>query len=102
VDEPSESSKYTTEEDDILDNSSSRNESDDSKSGNNEGSKTFENYTSSNYEPFQDPLETATEALIKYMKLILIEIRGDDFKDFSDLNYLTRKQLRLKDQFIAS
>ncbi len=43
--------------------------------------------------------ETATEALIKFMKLVLIEIEDDNFRDFSDLIYLAKKTLRLKDQF---
>jgi len=33
------------------------------------------------------------------MKLVLIEIGGNNFRDFSDLIYLTKKTLRLKDQF---
>ncbi len=43
--------------------------------------------------------ETATEALIKFMKLVLIEIKGDNFRDFLDLIYLAKKTLELKDQF---
>src|SRR6266540_1894956 len=43
--------------------------------------------------------ETATEALIKFMKLVLIEIEGDNFRDFPDSIYLTKKTLGLKDQF---
>src|SRR5215216_3700240 len=43
--------------------------------------------------------ETAAEALIKFMKLVLTEISGDDFRDFSDSMYLKRKKLELKDQF---
>ncbi|CAI2198009.1 9969_t:CDS:1, partial [Funneliformis geosporum] len=42
---------------------------------------------------------TATEALIKFMKLVLTEISRDDFRDFSDLMYLTRKEFGLKDHF---
>ena len=43
--------------------------------------------------------ETAIESLIKFMKLVLIEIGGDDFKNFPNSIYLTRKALGLKDQF---
>ena len=43
--------------------------------------------------------ETATKALIKFMKLVLIKIEGDNFRDFSDSIYLAKKTLRLKDQF---
>jgi len=43
--------------------------------------------------------ETATEALIKFMKLVLIEIEGDNFRDFLDSIYLAKKTLGLKDQF---
>ena len=37
--------------------------------------------------------ESATEALIKFMKLVLTEIRGNEFKKFSNLIYLTKKFL---------
>src|SRR6266498_2221941 len=43
--------------------------------------------------------EIATEALIKFMKLVLIEIGGDNFRDFPDSIYLAKKTLGLKDQF---
>ena len=43
--------------------------------------------------------ETATETLIKFMKLVLIKIGGDNFRDFSDSIYLAKKTLGLKDQF---
>ena len=43
--------------------------------------------------------ETATKALIKFMKLVLIKIGGDNFRDFSDSIYLAKKTLGLKDQF---
>src|SRR6266498_4479181 len=43
--------------------------------------------------------KTATEALIKFMKLVLIKIRDDNFRDFLDSIYLAKKTLRLKDQF---
>ncbi|GET52409.1 hypothetical protein GLOIN_2v1792112 [Rhizophagus irregularis DAOM 181602=DAOM 197198] len=98
--EDSSSSKYTTEED-------------------------IYNYSPPSYEPFQNPLysesnynrflwmllwimnfrirfniaETATETLIKFMKLALYEFSSDDFNDFPDSLYLTRKKLGLNDQF---
>src|SRR6266498_4590447 len=43
--------------------------------------------------------ETATEALIKFMKLVLIEIGDVNFRDFPDSIYLAKKTLGLKDQF---
>src|SRR6266498_6118676 len=43
--------------------------------------------------------EIATKALIKFIKLVLIEIGGDNFRDFLDSIYLAKKTLRLKDQF---
>jgi hypothetical protein len=43
--------------------------------------------------------ETATESLIKFMKLVLSEIGGDDFKDFPDSIYLAKQALGLKDRF---
>ena len=44
-------------------------------------------------------METATEILIKFMKLVLIEISSDNFKTFPDSIYLTKKTLGLKDNF---
>ncbi|CAI2197320.1 896_t:CDS:1, partial [Funneliformis geosporum] len=93
--QPSESSEFTTKEDEVI------SESDDSKSDDNSDFETFEDYASPDYEPFQDPpstesidddqflwiliwiisfrtrfniTESATEALIKFMKLVLTEI----------------------------
>jgi hypothetical protein len=43
--------------------------------------------------------ETATESLIKFMKLVLSEIGGDDYSEFPASLYLARKVLGLKDQF---
>jgi hypothetical protein len=43
--------------------------------------------------------ETATESLIKFMKLVLSEIGGDKFNDFPDSLYLAKKELGLKDRF---
>src|ERR1051325_11094879 len=120
--DPSESSEYTTEEDIYSNASQSENEPDD----NGRVSESFEDYSAPDYESFQDSAglestidgrflwillwilnfrtrfnitETATEALIKFMKLVLNEIGGDEFKDFPDSLYLTRKVLGLKDKF---
>ena len=41
--------------------------------------------------------EMTTESLIKFMKLVLNEIGGDDFSTFSDLLYMARNKLGLKD-----
>src|SRR6266540_5036498 len=98
--ESSESFKFT-DEDIYNDISQSRNESDD-----NEDSEIFEDYSPPGYDDEPDPsgsesmiddrflwillwimtfrtrfniTETATEALIKFMKLVLIEIEGDNF-----------------------
>ena len=43
--------------------------------------------------------ETATESLIKFMKLVLTEIGGKVFSEFLNSLYLTKKILRLNDQF---
>ena len=43
--------------------------------------------------------ETATESLIKFMKLVLTEIGGEDFSTFSDSLYTVRNKFGLKDQF---
>src|SRR4051812_30207642 len=43
--------------------------------------------------------ESATEALIKFMKLVLTEIGGDEFRNFPNLIYLTKKALGLNDRF---
>ncbi|GBC26432.1 uncharacterized protein LOC107327733 [Rhizophagus irregularis DAOM 181602=DAOM 197198] len=121
--EDSSSSKYTTEKDIYSNTLSIGSESDnDPISG---ISEIFEDYSPPSYEPFQNPpylesnydrflwmllwimnfrtrfniAETATETLIKFMKLALCEFSSDDFNDFSDSLYLTRKKLRLNDQF---
>ncbi|GBC33357.1 hypothetical protein GLOIN_2v1786478 [Rhizophagus irregularis DAOM 181602=DAOM 197198] len=88
-------------------------------------SEIFEDYSPPSYEPFQNPpysesnydqflwmllwimnfqtkfniAETVTETLIKFMKLALCEFSNNDFNDFSDSLYLTRKKLELNDQF---
>src|SRR5271170_3434018 len=43
--------------------------------------------------------ETATESLIKFMKLVLNEIGGDDFKDFPDSLFSAKQTLGLKERF---
>ncbi len=43
--------------------------------------------------------KTATEVLIKFIKLVLIENSDNDFKTFSDSIYLTKKILGLEDNF---
>jgi hypothetical protein len=43
--------------------------------------------------------ETATESLIKFMKLVLNQIGGEDFSKFLNSLYLARKILGLNDQF---
>src|ERR1043165_9742307 len=43
--------------------------------------------------------ETATESLIKLMKIVLKEIGGDIFDSFPDSLYLARNELGLKDRF---
>ncbi len=44
-------------------------------------------------------MKTATEVLIKFMKLVLIEINDNDFRTFLNLFYLTKKALGLEDNF---
>ena len=41
--------------------------------------------------------KTATESLIKFMKLVLTEIGGDKFNRFPSTLYLAKKLLGLKD-----
>jgi hypothetical protein len=122
-DSSEESSEYTTEEDmhnDSLNSNTSDHE--------NDPYEIFENYSLPEYDEPNQPLppsglngdgdkflwiliwimtfrtkfnisETATEALIKFMKLVLSEIGGNNFNDFPDSLYLTRKWLGLKDQY---
>ena len=92
----------------------------------NESSEMFEDYSCPDFEPFQDPTitettngngflwiliwimsfrmrfnlpETATESLLKFIKLLLKETRCGDFNMFPDTLYLMRKTLDIKDQF---
>ncbi|CAI2196542.1 18569_t:CDS:1, partial [Funneliformis geosporum] len=50
--QPSESSEFTTEEDEVT------SKSDDNKSDDNSNFETFENYASSDYKPFRNPSST--------------------------------------------
>jgi hypothetical protein len=83
----------------------------------------FEDYSTPYYEPHQDDEATidnqfawillwimnfqirfnisgtATESLIKFMKLVLTEIAGDKYKNFPGTFYLAKKSLGLKDRF---
>ncbi|GET61689.1 uncharacterized protein LOC107327733 [Rhizophagus irregularis DAOM 181602=DAOM 197198] len=108
-DKSSESSEYTTEEDANIDD---RNESSDNEPSNDdEYHEIFEDYSCPPFEPFQDSdteqsinnqfnlLETATESLIKFLKLVLTEIGSPDFDTFPDTLYLARKALNLEDWF---
>ena len=47
-------------------------------------------------------LETATESLIKFMKLVLTEIGGDKFNRFPSTLYLAKKSFVSKTDFIVS
>ncbi|GET53938.1 hypothetical protein GLOIN_2v1786147 [Rhizophagus irregularis DAOM 181602=DAOM 197198] len=122
-DKSSESSEYTTEEDANIDD---RNESSDNEPSNDdEYHEIFEDYSCPPFEPFQDSdteqsinnrflwillwimsfrtrfnlPETATESLIKFLKLVLTEIGSPDFDTFPDTLYLARKALNLEDRF---
>src|SRR5215475_704946 len=83
----------------------------------------FEDYSTPNYELYQDGevtiddqfswillwiinfrirfniSGTATESLIKFMKLVLTEIAGDKYKNFPNTFYLAKQSLDLKDRF---
>ena len=86
----------------------------------------FEDYSPPDYEPVQDQIgpdpnanrqflwillwimsfrkrfnipETATEALIQFIKLLLIEIGGSNFEEFPGSLYLARNALGLKEQY---
>ena len=116
--EYSESSEFSTEEDIYIDSLSEKSDDYD------EICEIFEDYSAPDYEPFQpfqpppnpnqflwillwimnfrtrfNVTETATEALIKFMKLVLCEVAGNDFDDFPGSLYLARKKLGLSDQF---
>ena len=86
----------------------------------------FENYSPPDYEPSQDPIgsestrdtpymwillwimsfrkrfnisETATESLIKFMKLLLTEIGSSDYGEFPNSLYTARSIMGLRDRF---
>ncbi len=44
-------------------------------------------------------MKTAIKVLIKFMKLVLTEIDGDNFRTFLDSIYLIKKALGLEDNF---
>ena len=97
--------------------------SDDNESESDIIAEKFEDYSPPNYEPHQDEEATidnqfawillwimnfqirfnisgtATESLIKFMKLVLTEIAGDKYKNFPGTIYLAKKSLGLKDRF---
>lgn len=103
-----------------IESSDSENESDDDDMLFNEK---FEDYSTPNYEPFRDEVltidgqfawillwimnfrirfnipETATESLVKFMKLVLTEIGGDKFRNFPSTLYLAKNLLGIKDRF---
>ena len=114
-----EETEFTTEDD-----RNTRLSSDGSTSG--EDFEIFEDYSCPGFEPFQDPTatrttnddrfswiliwimsfrtrfnlpETATELLLKFMKLVLKEVGGADFDEFPNTLYLIKKALDLKDRF---
>src|SRR3989440_10957479 len=43
--------------------------------------------------------ETATESLVKFMKLVLTEISGNEFTNFPSTLYLAKKSLSFNDRF---
>ncbi|CAB4444917.1 unnamed protein product [Rhizophagus irregularis] len=119
--EPNETDKESNETDEES------NESEINNGDNNdyEYTEIFENYAPPVYEQFQDRIspdtnanrqflwillwimsfrkrfnipETATEALIQFIKLLLIEIGGSNFEEFPGSLYLARNVLGLKDQ----
>ncbi|RHZ78404.1 hypothetical protein Glove_165g32 [Diversispora epigaea] len=45
--------------------------------------------------------ETATESLIKFIKLLLLEIGNSEFDTFSNSIYMTKKELGLRDDFYS-
>ncbi|RHZ90214.1 hypothetical protein Glove_4g11 [Diversispora epigaea] len=92
-----------------------------------EFSNIFEDYSSPNYDP-DEPInpkstndnsylwillwimsfrikfnlpETVTELLIKFIKLLLSEIRNSEFDTFPNSIYITKKELRLRDDFYS-
>ena len=115
---PDESAIYNTSD-------STSNSSSDQESNNESTAEVFEDYSSPPYQDDPDIeeettindrfswillwimmfrikfniSETATESLIKFMKLVLTEIGDNTFSEFPDSLYLARKVLGLKDHF---
>ena len=120
--ESSESSEYSTEEDIHSDASQSDEDGDD-----NEYSEIFEDYSCPDHDPFQNPTDpdsasaydqfswillwimkfrskfnipnTATEALLKFMKLVLLETGHDNARNFPNSLYLAKNTLGINDGF---
>ena len=45
--------------------------------------------------------DTATEALLKFIKLVLIKVGGDEFESFCGSLYIAKNLLGLSDQFVS-
>ncbi|PKY31950.1 hypothetical protein RhiirB3_475373 [Rhizophagus irregularis] len=115
----------TDEESSETDEESNESEINNGDNNDYEYTEIFENYAPPVYEQFQDRIspdtnanrqflwillwimsfrkrfnipETATEALIQFIKLLLIEIGGSNFEEFPGSLYLARNVLGLKDQ----
>ena len=115
----------TDEESSETDEESNESEINDGDNNDHEYTEIFENYAPPVYEQFQDQIspdtnanrqflwillwimsfrkrfnipETATEALIQFIKLLLTEIGGSNFEEFPGSLYLARNILGLKDQ----
>ncbi|CAB4422091.1 unnamed protein product [Rhizophagus irregularis] len=93
-----EESSETDEESNETDKESNESEINNGDNNDYEYTEIFENYAPSVYEQFQDRIKTATEVLIQFIKLLLIEIGGSNFEEFSGSLYLARNILGLKDQ----
>ena len=112
---------FTTDEE-----SSESNNGDDNNNEYTGYTEIFEDYSPPDYEPVQDQIgpvtntnrqfvgillwimsfckrfnipETATEALIQFIKLLLTEIGGSNFEEFPGTLYLARNALGLKEQY---
>ena len=112
-------------EDEMEEMEETSNESDEESAD--EFSNIFEDYSSPNYDPDEsiDPKsannnsylwillwimsfqikfnlsETATESLIKFIKLLLSEIGNSEFDTFPNSIYMTKKELGLRDDFYS-
>ncbi|PKK58389.1 hypothetical protein RhiirC2_871571 [Rhizophagus irregularis] len=114
----------TDEKSSEIDEESNKSEINNGDNNDYEYTEIFENYAPPVYEQFQDRIssdtyanrqflwillwimsfckrfnipETATEALIQFIKLLLIEIGSSNFEEFSGSLYLARNVLGLKD-----